>query len=128
MREFVIVAVVAAGGAAGSIARHVVNGVFSRGFERAAPYATASVNLIGSFTIGLLAGLIAVGRLHMSAELRAFVFVGILGGFTTFSSFMLDTLMLAQCGDHALAFWNIAAQTAVGLLLVWGGYQLGTVV
>ena len=116
---------VAAGGALGSIARHGVNVFFSHVLERAIPYATASVNLAGSAMIGLLAAMIASGRLHWSSEMRTFVFVGILGGFTTFSSFMLDTFTLGHGGDHALAFWNVALQTALGLAAVWGGYRLG---
>ena len=61
----------------------------------------------------------------MSSELRTFVFVGILGGFTTFSSFMMDTFTLGHGGGHALAFWNVALQTALGLVAVWGGYRIG---
>jgi CrcB protein len=61
----------------------------------------------------------------MSSEMRTFVFVGILGGFTTFSSFMLDTFTLGHGGDHTLAFWNVAMQTALGLAAVWAGYRLG---
>jgi fluoride exporter len=116
---------VAAGGALGSMARHGVNLLFAHVLERATPYATASVNLVGSAVIGLLAALIANGRLHMSTTTRTFVFVGILGGFTTFSSFMLDTFTLGHGGDHSLAFWNVALQTAFGLVAVWGGYRLG---
>jgi fluoride exporter len=116
---------VAAGGALGSMARHGVNLLFAHVLERATPYATASVNLVGSAVIGLLAALIASGRLHMSTTTRTFVFVGILGGFTTFSSFMLDTFTLGHGGDHSLAFWNVALQTAFGLVAVWGGYRLG---
>ena len=116
---------VAAGGALGSMARHGVNLLFAHVLERAIPYATASVNLLGSATIGLLAALIASGRLHLSSGMRTFVFVGILGGFTTFSSFMLDTFTLGHGGDHALAFWNVALQTAFGLAAVWAGYRIG---
>ena len=116
---------VAGGGALGSMARHAVNLFFAHALERAVPYATAAVNTAGSLVIGVLAGLLAAGRLHMSSELRTFVFVGILGGFTTFSSFMLDTFTLGHGGDHALAFWNVAAQVALGLALVWAGYRMG---
>ena len=116
---------VAAGGALGSAARHGVNIVFAHVFERSTPYATASVNLIGSAAIGVLAAFVATGRLQMSTAMRTFVFVGILGGFTTFSSFMLDTFSLGHGGDHATAFWNVALQTAFGLVAVWGGYRLG---
>jgi CrcB protein len=119
---------VAAGGALGSMARHGVNMFFSHILERAAPYATATVNLVGSVIIGLLAALIATGKMHMSPELRTFVFVGILGGFTTFSSYMLDTFTLGHSGDHAMAFWNVTLQTAFGLAAVWGGYRIGLAV
>ena len=90
---------VAFGGALGSMARHGVNVFFAHTLERAVPYTTATVNLIGSAVIGLLAALIATGRLELSPAARTFVFVGILGGFTTFSSFMLDTLTLGHGGD-----------------------------
>jgi CrcB protein len=116
---------VAAGGALGSMARHGVNIFFAHVLERAIPYATATANLTGSLVIGLLAALIASGRLQWSAELRTFVFVGILGGFTTFSSFMLDTLTLGSGGQQSLAFWNVALQTLCGFAAVWGGYRLG---
>jgi CrcB protein len=119
---------VAVGGAAGSVARHAVNIFVVRVFERSVPYATAAVNLLGGFAIGLLAGLIARERLHMAPAMRAFVFVGILGGFTTFSSFLLDTFTLGHGGDHQMAFANVAAQTVGGLVLVWSGYYLATVV
>ena len=115
---------VGVGGALGSMARHAVNVLFAHVFERAVPYATAAVNLAGAAAIGVLAGLIACGRLHLSPELRTFVFVGILGGFTTFSSYMLDTLTLAGGGESALAIGNVAVQTSIGFALVWTGYRL----
>jgi CrcB protein len=116
---------VGAGGALGSMARHGVNVLFSRLLERPSPYATAAVNLLGSAVIGLLAARLATGRLHLSHEMRTFLFVGILGGFTTFSSFMLDTFTLGHGGEHALAVANVAVQTAVGLVAIWAGYRLG---
>src|SRR3990170_8722894 len=115
---------VAAGGALGSLARHGVNMLFAHVFVRPVPYATAAVNLIGSAVIGLLAGLIASERLAMSATVRTFVFVGLLGGFTTFSSFMLDTLTLAHTREHTLALSNVAGQLILGLLAVFAGYLL----
>ena len=119
---------VAAGGALGSMARHGVNMLFAHLLERAVPYATGTVNLVGSLVIGLLAALIATGRVHMSNELRTFVFVGILGGFTTFSSFMFDTFTLGHSGNHSLAFWNVALQTGFGLAAVWAGYRAGVLI
>jgi len=119
---------VAIGGALGSMARHAVNLLFAHVFERSVPYATAAVNVLGAWIIGLLAALIATGRLHLSAEWRTFVFVGILGGFTTFSTFMLDTFTVGHGGDHALAFWNVTLQTAFGLVAVWLGFRIGHLV
>src|SRR5215471_7340858 len=104
---------VAIGGAMGSLARHGVNALFARMTEATTPYATATVNILGSVVIGVLAGLTAGGKLHMTSTMRAFVFVGILGGFTTFSSFMLDTLTLTRGGQTPLAVANIAAQLAL---------------
>ncbi len=116
---------VAAGGALGSMARHGMNILVGHLLERATPYATAAVNVAGSLVIGFLAARIATGRLHWSNEFRTFVFVGILGGFTTFSSYMLDTFTLGHGGHHTMAFWNVALQTACGLAAVWAGYRLG---
>jgi len=115
---------VAAGGAIGSVARHGVNVSLAYLLGRPVPYATAVVNLVGSACIGLLAGLIASGRADMSANMRAFVFVGLLGGFTTFSSFMLDTVTLTHAGERTLALSNVAGQMALGLVAVYAGYQL----
>jgi CrcB protein len=116
---------VALGGALGSLARHGVSLVFAHA-GRPVPYATAAVNLVGSVAIGILAGLLASGRLNMSPNMRTFVFVGLLGGFTTFSSFMLDTLTLTHAGDHTLAMSNVIGQTGVGLIAVYAGYYLAT--
>src|SRR3954463_2844284 len=106
---------VGAGGALGSLARHGVNVAVSHLLGRVVPYATACVNITGSLVIGWLAALVASRRPHGSNQLRAFVFVGILGGFTTFSSFMFDTLTLSQGGEHSTALWNVVLQTALGL-------------
>jgi CrcB protein len=115
---------VALGGALGSLARHGLNVAVGQMLGRPVPYATAAVNVIGSAVIGVLAGLIASGRLSMSPSLRLFVFVGVLGGFTTFSSFMLDTLTLTHTGAPALAVWNLAGQVLLGLVAVYLGYYL----
>ena len=112
------------GGAVGSAARHAVNMLIGRLSGETAPYSTAAVNLIGCAAIGVLAGLIASGRLHMSMTARAFVFVGILGGFTTFSSFGLDTLALVNEGRRMAAVWNVVGQVGLGLLSVFAGYAL----
>jgi len=105
---------VAAGGALGSIGPARRQLLFAHVLERAIPYATATVNLAGlrghRF---LLAALIASGRLQWTAEVRTFVFVGILGGFTTFSSFMLDTLTLGSGGQSFAGLLERGAADAV---------------
>ena len=118
------IAAIALGGAVGSLARHGVNIAVAHVVGRPVPYATAAVNLLGSAAIGVLAGLLASGRLTMAPTMRAFVFVGILGGFTTFSSLMLDTLTLAQSGQGSLAMSNVVAQTVVGFIAAYAGYHL----
>jgi CrcB protein len=114
---------VAAGGALGSLARHGVNIAIAQVAGRPVPYATAVVNIVGSGVIGVLAGLIASGRLTMLPTMRAFVFVGLLGGFTTFSSLMLDTLTLTHANDRTLALSNVIGQTVIGLAVVFAAYN-----
>jgi CrcB protein len=80
---------------------------------------------MGSIVIGLLAGALAANRLSMSRPMQVFVFVGILGGFTTFSSFMLDSLTLTQTGESMRAALNLIGQVSVGLVLTYAGYLAG---
>jgi CrcB protein len=119
---YVNLLLIAIGGAIGTVARHGMNVLCARLLERPGPYATAAVNLMGAGAIGLLAGLIASGRLQMQPTVRTFVFVGVLGGFTTFSSYMLDSFALVHGGDYGVAFANVAGQTVLGFAAVWAGY------
>jgi CrcB protein len=91
------------------------------------PYATFAVNVSGCFIIGALAGLVASDRLQLSTTMRAFLFVGVLGGFTTFSSLGLDTFTLATTGHAAAALANVLGQIILGLAAVFVGYSLLTV-
>jgi CrcB protein len=113
------------GGAFGSAARHGVNLMTARILGAATPYATAAVNLIGSFAIGVLAGALATERLSLTPTERTLLFTGILGGFTTFSTLMLDTLVLWQAGSIAKAVANLIGQLVIGCVLVYLGYRLG---
>jgi len=114
---------VAIGGAIGSIARHEVGKAVARvSPTHVTPYATALVNLVGCFVIGVLAGLVASHRMTMTPSMRAFVFVGILGGFTTFSSFGLDTFSLAHGDRMVYAGANVVVQVVGGCALVAAGY------
>lgn len=117
---------VAVGGALGSMARHGVNLLAQRRWPSLQlPLGTLIVNVVGCVVIGLLAGLVAADRVGMRTPWREFVFVGILGGFTTFSSFGLDTIVLARSASPSLAVWNVAAQLGLGLAAVYGGLLAG---
>jgi CrcB protein len=116
---------VAIGGAVGSVARHGVNVGLARATGEVMPYATAIVNIAGSAIIGALAGLIAGGRWNPGSAVQAFVFVGLLGGFTTFSSLALDTLTLTRGSRPGMAAFNISIQLGFGLLMAFVGYRLG---
>jgi CrcB protein len=113
---------VAVGGALGSVARHGVNRVVQQEWPLLRfPLGTAMVNVVGCCAIGVLAGLVATGRLPMRATWREFVFVGILGGFTTFSTFGLETITLVRSGETSQAFLNILLQVVCGLAAVHFG-------
>lgn len=112
------------GGAFGSVARYLVSGwVQSAARNATFPFGTLTVNLVGCLIIGILAQL-AESRGVFTPESRAFVFIGILGGFTTFSSFGNETLNLARSGDLWNAFANVGANVMIGLLAVWMGRGL----
>jgi CrcB protein len=118
--------VVVFGGALGTGARHAVNIAVARILHRPSPYATLTVNLVGCTVIGLLAGLLASDRMTLSPSARAFVFVGILGGFTTFSSFGLDAFTMAHGGQRTSALIYVAASVVFGLLAVAGAYAVAS--
>lgn len=112
---------VALGGALGSVSRYLL-GTWTQSISKSIdfPYGTLTVNLIGCFVIGFLSQL-AEARGVFTPESRAFVFIGILGGFTTFSSFGNDTINLLRDGETFNALANIGANVIVGLVLVWLG-------
>lgn len=112
---------IAFGGALGSLARHAITLLVP---SQRFPWATVIVNISGCFVIGFLYGLTTSRRLALPALGREFVFVGVLGGFTTFSTFGLDTLTLAQ-SQSSYAVMNVAAQVLGGLIAVWLGYRIG---
>lgn len=114
---------IGAGGFLGSIARALLSNFVQQISASAFPLGTLAVNVIGCFVIGALS---QVGETHdiFSAEVRAFLFVGILGGFTTYSSFGNETINLWRGGMNGLAFVNIAAQLMLGLGAVLVGRWL----
>ena len=113
---------IAFGGAIGSVARHGVNRLVHQQWPLLQfPVATVIVNVVGCCVMGVLAGLVATGRLPMRANWREFVFVGILGGFTTFSTFGLDTITLVRSGASHQALVNVLVQLVCGIGGVYGG-------
>jgi len=114
---------VGAGGFLGSIARALLSNFVQQASGSSFPFGTLAVNVIGCFVIGALSQL---GETHdiFSAETRAFIFVGILGGFTTYSSFGNETINLWRGGTGWLAFVNIALQLVLCLVAVMAGRWL----
>jgi len=121
MPSFLSVIYVAFGGALGSASRYIL-GTWAQNISKSIdfPYGTLAVNLIGCFVIGFLSQL-AESRGAFTSESRSLVFLGILGGFTTFSSFGNDTINLLRDGNALNALVNIGANVIVGLFLVWLG-------
>lgn len=120
---------VALGGAIGSVARFGIGGAVARGVDEVFPWGTFVANVTGCFIIGIFAILTAPdGRVHASPEIRQFVMVGICGGYTTFSSFSLQTLALARDGDMTRASLNVVASVFFCLLGVWLGAVAGATI
>ena len=118
---------VGVGGALGSMARHGLNQlIHQRSLAATFPIGIFVINILGSIAIGVLAGMIASGRTAISFEARTFLVVGVLGGFTTFSSFSLDTMALFRDGHHAAALANVLGQVFVSLIGTWAGYRLAS--
>ena len=117
---------VAVGGAIGSLARHGMNVFIGRHSHYAVPLATTCVNVVGCLLIGILAGAVATNKLPLGPAARGFVFVGVLGGFTTFSSLGLDTFTLVRQGRPGLALLSVGIQLVVGMMAVFAGYGIGS--
>jgi len=119
--------VVALGSAFGGVARYGVGLLVARAVGAAFPWGTLLINVLGSFVIGLFGALtVSDGPWPSSVELRAFVMVGICGGFTTFSSFSLQTVDLLQAGEAVAAGAYIAASVALCLAGTFLGYWLAS--
>ena len=110
------------GGALGTLARYAISTLASP-ISGQLPWGTIIINITGSFVIGLFGTLtLASGRYPVSENTRLFVMIGLCGGYTTFSSFSLQTLNLVRNGDMLGAGGNIAGSVALCLLAVWIGY------
>ncbi|MGE0639784.1 MAG: fluoride efflux transporter CrcB [Thermoanaerobaculia bacterium] len=115
------------GGFVGSAGRYLVGGWVHRLVPASLfPWGTLTVNVLGCLLIGLLAGLAELRQLF-GADVRTFLLIGLLGGFTTFSSFAWETLALGRDAGLARAFGNIAAQLVLGLAAAWAGLALARI-
>ena len=122
MKAYVWIAI---GSAIGGVARYWCSGVAARMIGETFPWGTLIVNVVGSFIIGFFATLTAPdGRVFASTTIRQFVMVGLCGGYTTFSSFSLQTLNLMNDGEWLQVGANISASVVLCLLAVWIGHVL----
>jgi fluoride exporter len=113
---------VAAGGAIGTVGRYFLSGVIANAFGQTFPWGTLIINVTGSFVIGFFGTLTGPdGRVMVSGAIRQFVMVGICGGYTTFSSFSLQTLNLVEDGEWLSATGNVFGSVVLCLLFVWLG-------
>jgi CrcB protein len=116
---------VALGSALGGAARFFCTGVAAKLFGETFPWGTLLVNVLGSFIIGFFATLTGPdGRMFAGTTTRQFVMTGILGGFTTFSSFSLQTLNLANDGEWLQVGGNVVGSVVLCLVAVWLGHML----
>lgn len=115
-----------AGGAIGSVSRYLVSLAMLRPDDPAFPWATLSVNILGSFLIGFYFALTEPeGRLMVSPSRRQFVLAGFCGGFTTFSVFSLESLLLIRHSAWGLAGLYIGASVLLWFAAVWTGHAIG---
>lgn len=115
---------VAVGGAVGSTLRflisRLVQGLSTKSYF---PWGILTVNLVGSLLIGILFGIL-IEKFSSSVFIRSLVFLGLLGGFTTFSSFTMDVITLFDSGANGLAILYIFASVGLGILATWIGLQI----
>lgn len=116
------VLLVALGGAVGSVARYGVGVAVARLFGTALPWGTLIVNVVGGLAIGLLAARVGPAQ----EDLRLLLGVGLLGGFTTFSTFSLETLRLMEHAPHWAVLYG-AASVVLSIAACWAGFVLGRV-
>ncbi|NQU45423.1 CrcB family protein [bacterium] len=115
------------GGALGARGRYGLAGVVQRGASSAFPWGTVAVNLLGCLMFGFLWA-VAEKRLSVSGEVRAAIFIGFLGSFTTFSTFAFETAARLQDAEWVSALGNLALQNLIGIVCIFLGLALGRLV
>jgi len=117
---------IALAGLVGTLLRYWLSGFVARQYGETFPWGTMAVNLIGCLLTGVVFCL-TEERFLVSPTLRTVVLIGLLGGFTTFSSYGLQTFTLLRDGEFGFAILNVIASNILGLFMVWIGYVLGRV-
>jgi fluoride exporter len=112
---------VALGGALGSVARYALDGLILRLASPYFPSGTFVVNALGCLVFGVIIG-IADARSALTPAGRLFLLIGLLGGFTTFSTFTFETFQLVRGGEYARGLLNTAGQVIAGYVTMWAGY------
>jgi CrcB protein len=112
---------IAIGGAIGSVLRYLLSTVVLRASGAQFPFGTFTVNIVGCIVFGAIVGM-ASTRPFFTPALRAFLLTGLLGGFTTFSSFAYESVVLVQDRRVLAAAANIVGQIVAGLMGLWAGY------
>ncbi|MFM7751920.1 MAG: fluoride efflux transporter FluC [Opitutaceae bacterium] len=115
---------IALGSALGGVARNGLSAWVAQRAGDGFPWGTLAVNVLGSLVVGALAAVGDSARWGLSVEARQFLMIGVLGGFTTFSAFSLQTLRLIQDGDWARAAGNVLLSVGLGLVAAAAGYRL----
>lgn len=113
------------GGFVGSVARYAIAYLIDSRSDGSFPYGILAVNLLGCLIFGLMSGVVE-SRDMFSEEVRALIFIGLLGSFTTFSTFSSDSLKMLSDGNFLGAFLNIGLSLVLGLLFIWLGYLVST--
>ena len=119
MMKYIAIAV---GGAAGALLRYSASGLAATFHKGIFPWGTLIVNLSGAFVIGLCWGIFE--SVLIEAHWRSFILIGLLGGFTTFSTFCLENMQLFKSHETAAAMVNILVSNIGGLVLVFSGYMI----
>ncbi|MDD5552786.1 MAG: fluoride efflux transporter CrcB [Candidatus Omnitrophica bacterium] len=117
MLRFIIIAL---GGAIGTLARYIMGGLDYRFSSGVLPISTLAVNATGSLAIGFLWGI--TDRFAISPNIRLFIFIGVLGGYTTFSTFSLETFNLMRDGEYRIAIINVVLSVVLSIGAVFAGY------
>ena len=121
---YVNLLLIAIGGALGSVARFLFSSLVQRSVPSLFPFGTLAVNLAGCLVFGVIAGALAQQRVALAPDTRAFLLIGVLGGFTTFSTFAFESVQLLNDGQVLWAALNVVGQVVAGIAGLWVGYVI----